>query len=128
MINHIMNASNRLAVIRYIYLFLMVVLFATACEKDADDYVWEQRTIYQVGNCNSLVNLRKEPTTKSAIVAKLSKGTKLTVVETENDELSRVQTSEGSCGYLSRSKAWKYVPVSSVRDLINTGTIRPAFQ
>lgn len=96
-----MNTLNKHLFINYIFIFLMVVLFATSCEKDADDYVWEQRTTYQVGNCNNLVNLRKEPTTKSAIVAKLSKGTKLTVVEIEDDEWSKVQTSEGSCGYLS---------------------------
>lgn len=80
----------------------MVALFATSCEKDADDYVWEQRTIYQVGNCNDVVNLRKAPTTKSVVIRKLSKGTQLSVVEHENDEWSKVQTSEGYCGYLSR--------------------------
>ena len=96
-----MNSLNKHLYINYIFVFLMVALFATSCEKDADDYVWEQRTIYQVGNCNDVVNLRKAPTTKSVVIRKLSKGTQLSVVEHENDEWSKVQTSEGYCGYLS---------------------------
>lgn len=84
-----------------IYIFMTIVLFATSCEKDADDYVWEQRTIFRVGNCNGAVNLRKDPTTESAIIGKLSKGTQLSVVESENDEWSKVQTSEGYSGYMS---------------------------
>ena len=96
-----MNSLNKHLYINYIFAFLMVALFATSCEKDADDYVWEQRTIYQVGNCNDVVNLRKAPTTKSVVIRKLSKGTQLSVVEYENDEWSKVQTSEGYCGYLS---------------------------
>lgn len=96
-----MNTLNMHLYINYIFAFLMIALFVTSCEKDASDYVWEQRTIYQVGNCNGVVNLRKAPTTKSVVIRKLSKGTQLAVVEPENDEWSKVQTSEGDSGYLS---------------------------
>lgn len=55
------------------------------------------------------VNLRNEPSTSGSVITMLRTGTQLTILEQSNDYFYKVQTSDGTIGYVSTMK--KYLEI-----------------
>ncbi|MCH1641926.1 C40 family peptidase [Paenibacillus timonensis] len=70
------------------------------------------------------VNMRNEPSTSGSVITMLRTGTQLTILEQSNDYFYKVQTSDGTIGYVSTME--KYLEIGESQTPAPTPTPAPA--